>query len=155
MPGSLVIKQGSPKPRGQLAPIVGTGKGTAALLTCPLRECQFFEKNATRALYVRWGVLQMQTSEQAWTWCSIIYSVHGTIQQERLAKGKSLEEFQGISTRDMESGFKDIQLLAFHSDHHHTRHSPDLYHKVEHQHSGKISAPISSVKKRFCHIVEH
>lgn len=29
-------------------------KGTAALLTCPLCECQFFEK-ATRALYVRWG----------------------------------------------------------------------------------------------------
>lgn len=54
-PGSLVIKQGSPKPKGQLAPIVGTGKGTAALLTCPLRECQFFEKKATRALYVRWG----------------------------------------------------------------------------------------------------
>lgn len=42
MPGSLMIKQGSPKPKGQLASTVGTGKGTAALLTCPLNELQFF-----------------------------------------------------------------------------------------------------------------
>lgn len=48
-------KAGSPKPESQLAPTVRTGKGTAALLTCPLCECQFFEKKATRALYVRWG----------------------------------------------------------------------------------------------------
>lgn len=40
---SLKIKQGSPKPKAQLAHTVGTGKGTAVLLTCPLNERQCFE----------------------------------------------------------------------------------------------------------------
>lgn len=39
-------KAGSPKPKGQLAPTVGTGKGTAALLTCSLHKLQFFDKRA-------------------------------------------------------------------------------------------------------------
>lgn len=50
-----MTKQDSPKPEGQMAPIVETWKGTAALLTCPLHELQFFEKRkAVRALFVTW-----------------------------------------------------------------------------------------------------
>lgn len=41
-------EQGSTKLKGQLAPTVGTEKGTAAVLTCPLHELQFFDKRATR-----------------------------------------------------------------------------------------------------------
>lgn len=53
--GSLMITQDSPTPEGQMAPIVKTRKGTAALLTCSLHELQFFEKRkAIRALFVRW-----------------------------------------------------------------------------------------------------
>lgn len=83
----------SPKPKSQLAPTVGTVKGTAADLTCPLHELQFFEKRkATRAQCVRWGSYKSRLHGRPGLCAALFNLAPGTTQQDELAKAKSLGE---------------------------------------------------------------
>lgn len=61
MPGSPLKKQGSPKPKDQLAP----GQWKAQYLLCPLRKLQFFENKKETSVMCEMGDLQIQTSGQA------------------------------------------------------------------------------------------
>lgn len=126
MPGSPLKKQGSPKPKDQLAP----GQWKAQCLLCPLRKLQFFEnKEETRALCVKWGTYKSRLQGRPRLDAATAILIHGAIQQTSWWKV--------IVSRDFNQGcgfqmLKDTQLShisrgsgRFQMLHdHQTKHSP-------------------------------
>lgn len=103
-----MIKQRSPKPKGQLAPKVGGQWKAQQLSQHKMRELQLFEKRkTTRALCVRWESYKPRLHGRPGLDTALFNLAPGTIQQHELAKGKSLGQ---NSTRDMDSRLKDTQL---------------------------------------------
>lgn len=78
MPGSLVIKQVT-KTRRPIGPLSSYRKGHSSSFNMSSVWVPILWKEGYKGTVCEMGVLHMQASEQAWTWCSFIHSALGTI----------------------------------------------------------------------------
>ena len=163
MPGSLMIKQRSPKPKGQLAPTAGGQWKAQQLSQHKMRELQLFEKRkTTRALRVRWESYKPRLHGRPGLDTALFNLAPAQFSSMSWPKANLLGRIQpGTWIPDL----KIPSWITFHDDldvtkmltDHQAKTPPHIFttKRTPKQRKNFCSHFINSGDKRLCHTVKH